>query len=86
MGNDKPIMEADWPEWSHEAMEQEETEMAVQINGKVRAHIEVPTAIEGDEAALKKEVLEIDRIRERVDEDEIKKFIVVPGNLVNIVV
>ena len=86
MGNDEPIMEEGWPEWSQEALEQEATEMAVQVNGKVRAHIEVPTAIEGDEAALKEEVLEIDRIRERVDEDEIKKFIVVPGNLVNIVV
>ena len=86
MGNDEPIMEEGWPEWSQEALEQEATEMAVQINGKVRAHIEVPTSIEGDEAALKEEVLEIDRIRERVDEDEIKKFIVVPGNLVNIVV
>ena len=86
MGNDEPIMEEGWPEWSQEALEQEATEMAVQINGKVRAHIEVPTSIEGDEAALKEKVLEIDRIRERVDEDEIKKFIVVPGNLVNIVV
>ena len=86
MGNDEPIMEEDWPEWSEEALEQEATEMAVQINGKVRAHIEVPTSIEGDEAALKEEVLGIDRISERVSEDEIKKFIVVPGNLVNIVV
>lgn len=86
MGNDKPIMEEGWPEWSQEALKQEETEMAVQINGKVRAHIEVPTAIEGDEAALREEVLGIDRISERVTEDEIKKFIVVPGNLVNIVV
>lgn len=86
MGNDEPIMEEDWPEWSQEALEQEATEMAVQINGKVRAHVEVPTSIEGDEAALKEEVLGIDRIRERVDEDDIKKFIVVPGNLVNIVV
>jgi leucyl-tRNA synthetase len=86
MGKDKPIMEADWPEWSQEALEQEETEMAVQINGKVRAHAEVPTSIEGDEEALREEVLGIDRISERVTEDEIKKFIVVPGNLVNIVV
>lgn len=86
MGNDEPIMEADWPEWSQDALEQEATEMAVQINGKVRAHVEVPTSIKGDEEALREEVLGIDRIRERVDEDEIKKFIVVPGNLVNIVV
>jgi len=86
MGNDEPIMEEDWPEWSQEALEQEATEMAVQINGKVRAHIEVPTSIEGDEEALREEVLGIDRISERVSEDEIKKFIVVPGNLVNIVV
>lgn len=86
MGNEKPIMEADWPGWEEDALMQEETELAVQINGKIRAHIEVPTEIEGDEEALRERVLKLDRITERLDRKEIKKFIVVPGNLVNIVV
>ncbi|MFW6006025.1 MAG: leucine--tRNA ligase [Candidatus Bipolaricaulota bacterium] len=86
MGNDYPIMEEDWPEWDQEALRQEETEMAVQINGKVRAHVDVPTSLDDDEEALRDRVLKLDPIRDRVDEGEIKKFIVVPGNLVNIVV
>ncbi|MFW6111637.1 MAG: leucine--tRNA ligase [Candidatus Bipolaricaulota bacterium] len=86
MGNDYPVMEEDWPEWDQEALRQEETEMAVQINGKVRAHVDVPTSLDDDEEALRDRVLKLDPIRDRVDEGEIKKFIVVPGNLVNIVV
>ncbi len=86
MGHDEPIMEEGWPGWEESALQQEETEMAVQINGKVRAHIEVPADIADDEGELKGRVLKLDRISERVDENEIKKFIVVPGNLVNIVV
>ncbi|MBS3825263.1 leucine--tRNA ligase [Candidatus Bipolaricaulota bacterium] len=86
MGNDYPVMEEDWPEWDQEALRQEETEMAVQINGKVRAHVNVPTSLDDDEEALRDRVLKLDPISDRVDEGEMKKFIVVPGNLVNIVV
>ncbi len=86
MGNERPIVEEDWPEWEEAALQQEETEMAVQVNGKVRAHIEVPADIADDESELRERVLKLERIAERLDEDEIKKFIVVPGNLVNIVV
>lgn len=86
MGHDEPIMEENWPGWDQDALKQDETELAVQINGKVRAHIDVPTDIEGDEEALRERVLKLERISEKIDSEEIKKFIVVPGNLVNIVV
>lgn len=86
MDNNYPIMEEDWPDWCQEALKQEETEMAVQINGKVRAHVNVPTSLDDDEEALRDKVLKLEPISDRVDEGEIKKFIVVPGNLVNIVV
>lgn len=86
MGHENSVLEADWPGWSEKAMEREETEMAVQINGKVRAHLSVPSEIEGDEHELKDRVLNLERIKNKVDSKDIKKFIVVPGNLVNIVV
>lgn len=86
MGHENSILKADWPDWTQDALEKEETELAVQINGKVRAHIKVPSEIAGDEDELRTRVLRLDRISEKVDSNEIKKFIVVPGNLVNIVV
>ncbi|MBS3813688.1 leucine--tRNA ligase, partial [Candidatus Bipolaricaulota bacterium] len=86
MGHDHSILEADWPGWDESALEKEESELAVQINGKVRAHIKVPAGIDDDEEKLREKVLKIDRVNEKVDSKEIKKFIVVPGNLVNIVV
>ncbi len=86
MGGQEPIMEEDWPDWEEEALQEEETELAVQINGKVRAHLEVPADLADDEEELRERVLELSRISERLDDREIKKFVVVPGNLVNIVV
>ncbi len=86
MGNDYPVAEEEWPGWDEEALQEEQTELAVQINGKVRAHLEVPVDISDDEEELRERALNLDRISERVDGKEIKKFIVVPGNLVNIVI
>ncbi|MBS3788068.1 leucine--tRNA ligase [Candidatus Bipolaricaulota bacterium] len=86
MGNDYPVAEEEWPGWDEEALQEEQTELAVQINGKVRAHLEVPADITDNEEELRERALNLDRISERVDGKEIKKFIVVPGNLVNIVI
>ncbi len=86
MGNDYPVAEEGWPSWDEEALQEERTELAVQINGKVRAHLEVPADIADNEEELRERVLKLERISERVAGKDIKKFIVVPGNLVNIVI
>ncbi|MBS3736051.1 class I tRNA ligase family protein, partial [Candidatus Bipolaricaulota bacterium] len=45
MGNDYPVADEVWPSWDEEALQEDRTELAVQINGKVRAHLEVPADI-----------------------------------------
>jgi leucyl-tRNA synthetase len=56
----------------------------VQINGKLRAKLTVPAGI--DNATLEKAALDDEKVKEQIAGKAIKKIIVVPGRLVNIVV
>jgi leucyl-tRNA synthetase len=73
-----------WPGFDESLLRQAGVELPVQINGKVRARITVPTdapASQVEAAALKDE-----RIREFIEGKAIAKIIVIPGKMVNIVV
>jgi len=65
-------------------MQTEEMLIVVQVNGKVRHRIMVPTNADGE--AVKARVLDDPKIREQMKDKEMHKIIVVPGKLVNIVV
>jgi len=56
----------------------------VQINGKVRLRLTAPAEI--DKAALEKMALADERVRALIEGKQVRKIIVVPGKLVNIVV
>lgn len=60
------------------------TELIVQVNGKFRAKVTVPT--DADEKALRKIILKNENVKRFVANGEISKFIIVPQKLVNIVV
>jgi leucyl-tRNA synthetase len=71
-----------WPSWDPDQAKAESVELAVQVNGKVRARVCVPAHADADEvrtAAL----AEASAI---IGEREVKKIVVVPGKLVSIVV
>ena len=84
LGGEPTVFRASWPEYDPEAIETEELTIVIQINGKVRSKLVVPREIPEDE--LKKKVLEDEKIKQWLGEKQIKKFIIVPGKLVNIVV
>ena len=65
-------------------MEEETFTLIIQVNGKVRARVDV--ASESDDEKLKRIALENERIKKYTDSGEIRKIIVVPNKLVNIVV
>ena len=73
-----------WPVFSEALMQTEEMLIVVQVNGKVRHRITVPTNADGE--AVKARVLDDPKIREQMKDKEMRKVIVVPGKLVNIVV
>ncbi|MBU0469473.1 MAG: leucine--tRNA ligase [Candidatus Omnitrophica bacterium] len=85
LGNqEKTIMEAKWPEYDETALVQDNIQIIVQINGKLRGKFDV--AADSTEDQLKEIVLADDKVKQWVADKPIKKFIYVKGKLVNIVV
>jgi leucyl-tRNA synthetase len=73
-----------WPVHEEALTRAEQIEVPVQINGKLRSKITVPA--DSDETGLQAAALADERIRGLVEGKQIRKVIVVPGKLVNIVV
>lgn len=81
---EKSVHEASWPEVDPTALVVDEVELAVQVNGKVRATIQVGVAATKEEIEAK--ALAHERVQEFIDGKAIRKVIVVPQKIVNIVV
>jgi leucyl-tRNA synthetase len=73
-----------WPEPDASLLERETFVLVVQVNGRVRDRAEVPVGLSEDELVAR--ARELPRVRSHLDGKEIKKTIVVPGRLVNLVV
>jgi leucyl-tRNA synthetase len=78
------IMQEHWPEPDPAALEQDEVELVVQVNGKLRGSIRVPKA--ADRAAIEGLALANVNVQRFVAGQNVKKVVVVPGRLVNLVV
>ncbi|MCK2046663.1 leucine--tRNA ligase [Chromohalobacter moromii] len=83
LGHETPVIDADWPVADEAAMVKDSVELAVQVNGKLRARLEVPAA--ADKAAVEAQALEAENVRRHTEGKTVRKVIVVPGKLVNIV-
>ena len=84
LGHTGLIMDARWPEAEKEALQRDDIELIVQVNGKLRGRINVPTG--ADDATIRAEALANENVSRFLDNKQIKKTIVVPGRLVNIVI
>jgi leucyl-tRNA synthetase len=84
LGHDGALLKLPWPAYRPEALKAEIKLIVVQVNGKVRSRIEVPTS-HGDEE-IKTEALSDERVQRFINGKSIKKIIVVQKKLVNIVV
>ena len=73
-----------WPAYDETLLKADEIEIPVQINGKLRGKLMVPAGI--DPKTLEKTALADEKVRALLEGKTIKKVIVVPGKLVNIVV
>ena len=74
-----------WPEYDEALTRRDMVVLPVQVNGKVRATIEVPAATPEEE--VRRQVLSLDNIQRHLpDSGQIKRMIHVPGRIVNIVV
>ena len=82
LGRDGSVHEQPWPTWDPELAKADEVELAVQVNGKVKARIMVDA--EAAEEDVRAQALEA--VSQAIEGKEVRKAIVVPGRLVNIVV
>ncbi|MGB4014345.1 MAG: leucine--tRNA ligase, partial [Bacilli bacterium] len=80
----KPISEAKWPVYDPEKIKAAAVTVVVQINGKIRDKIDVE--IDTPEEALKDMVLAREKVKQFTAGKEIRKIIVVPNKIVNIVI
>jgi len=83
-GHDYSIHNQSWPQWDEALAKDEEITLVVQVNGKLRDRITVPSTITEDEA--KKLALESQRVKAHLEGKELNKVIYAPGRLVNLVV
>lgn len=83
IGHESAVLERPWPHVDEEALECAEVEIVIQINGKVRDRFLVPAEISENREELERRAIE--QIEGRLDGRTIKRVIVVPGKLVNVV-
>ncbi len=77
------LLQTPWPSIDQQALVQETLCIVVQVNGKVRANIEIAT--DHTRAVLEQAVLENENVRRHINDKRVSKIIVVPNKLVNIV-
>ena len=78
------ICYASWPTYDETCLVEKEKEIAVQVNGKVRATIMI--SVDDNEDVIKEKALNAENVKRHTDGKDIVKVIVIKGKIVNIVV
>jgi leucyl-tRNA synthetase len=83
LGGDGDVLNASWPGVDEAALARDSVVMVVQVNGKVRAKMQIATG--ADNAEVEASALAQDNVQRFLEGVSVRKVIVVPGKLVNIV-
>ena len=83
LGHAESIVHAPWPTPSGEALSSATRSLVVQVNGKLRAHIQVPA--DADQATIRKLALADEKVASLAHGKTVAQVVVVPGRLVNVV-
>lgn len=86
IGKTTYLFEEEWPEYIEELTEEDELNIAVQVNGKLRGTILVEKADINNKELIEKMALEVENVKKFTEGKNIVKIIVIPGKIVNIVV
>ncbi len=84
LGHQQSVEAFGWPNWDESALVTEEITLVVQVNGKVRGKITV--AVDADSQSIETEALSESNVQRFIAGKQLRKVIVVPGRLINIVV
>ena len=83
LGHEDSVVDAGWPKADTAAMERSSLEIVIQVNGKLRGRIEVAADAPRDQ--LEQQALGESSVQRFIEGKQVRKVIVVPGKLVNIV-
>ena len=83
LGHKNAVVNESWPIFNESLMIEDTLEIVIQINGKLRARLKVAADI--DDKALKELALKEPKIAKLIADQKIKKTIIVPRKLINIV-
>ncbi|MCK4675057.1 MAG: class I tRNA ligase family protein, partial [Gammaproteobacteria bacterium] len=83
LGHDELLADKKWPVCDESALVRDEIELVVQVNGKLRSKINVP--VNSDNEMIEELALADEKIVVNIEGKTVRKVIVVPGRLVNIV-
>ena len=84
LGQDSILIDSPWPQYDELALVQESIEMVIQVNGKLRGKIQVK--VDSDKGLCEEMAVNNQQVQRHIDGQAIKKVIVVPNKLVNIVI
>ena len=84
LGHPNLVAEAAWPQADPALVLDETITVAIQVNGKRRGEIELPR--DADEGTVRDLVLRQDRVVKLFEGKEIRKWVIVPNRIVNVVV
>ncbi|MGQ9817969.1 MAG: leucine--tRNA ligase [bacterium] len=84
IGGEGSLLKVNWLNYDPGYLTEEKMVIVLQVNGKVRGHIEIPISTDGEKIKLL--ALADERIRRYTGNGQIKKIIYVPGKLINVVI
>lgn len=83
LGHETALLDAEWPAVDEAALTRDEIELVVQVNGKVRAKLQV--AADASKDSIEQLALTHEVVQKWIEDKTVRKVIVVPGKLVNVV-
>jgi leucyl-tRNA synthetase len=84
LGNNDTILKRNWPRYKEEFLKEEQVEIAVLVNGRVRDRIMIN--VDWSQDQIKEKVLSLEKIKNTLGNRPLKKFIYIEKRIVNLVV
>ena len=83
LGHEPSVNHTEWPEWLSRWIAEDVVTIVVQVNGKLRGRVEVSR--EADKESVEEAAMALEPVKAQLEGRTLRKIIVVPGKLVNIV-
>lgn len=75
-----------WPTWDEQLAQEDEVTVVIQVNGKVRGQVQIPTDQVADQASVLAAAKQVENVQAWIADKKLVKEIYVPGKIVNLVV